>query len=276
MRRQDYTVGWICALQMEYVAAWELLEEEHSSSPIDSPYNDNNYTFGRIGDHHIVIVCFPKGRYGITSVVSVTKDMLLSFEFIRIGLMIGIGEGAPSGKHSIRLGDVVIDCLMKKKGSVVPYNFDKAVQNREFERTGSLNSPPTVLLTSLTKLSADHERKGNHIAQSVRLIMTKNPRLREKYQHAGAKHDRLYESSYIHRGGDDKCEIDCDNISPPLVRRPWRELDLDEPVMHYGPVASALFPRRWANGSISGTPFHKWRFCLVQGLCTRYLRNSAI
>lgn len=269
-------MGWICALQMEYVAAWELLEEEHSSSPIDSPYNDNNYTFGRIGDHHIVIVCFPKGRYGITSVVSVTKDMLLSFEFIRIGLMIGIGEGAPSGKHSIRLGDVVIDCLMKKKGSVVPYNFDKAVQNREFERTGSLNSPPTVLLTSLTKLSADHERKGNHIAQSVRLIMTKNPRLREKYQHAGAKHDRLYESSYIHRGGDDKCEIDCDNISPPLVRRPWRELDLDEPVMHYGPVASALFPRRWANGSISGTPFHKWRFCLVQGLCTRYLRNSAI
>ena len=179
MRRQDYTVGWICAVLPEYVAACELLDEEHT--PLPKPtHDDNAYTLGRIGDHHIVIACLPKGRYGTVSAASVAKDMLRSFECIRIGLMVGIGGGAPSPKHDIRLGDIVVGCPIKKEGGVVPYNFGKAVQDREFERTGSLNSPPTVLLTALVKLSADHERKGSYIAQSVRLIMTRNPRLRGK------------------------------------------------------------------------------------------------
>ena len=67
------------------------------------------------------------------------------------------------------------------------------------------------LPSASSDLSADHERKGNHIAQSVRLMITKNPRLREKYQHPGAEHDRLYEFIYIYRGGDDRCVIGCDN-----------------------------------------------------------------
>lgn len=49
--------------------------------------------------------------------------------------MVGIGGGALSGKHDIRLGDVVVGCPMKKEGGMVPYNFGKAVQDREFERT---------------------------------------------------------------------------------------------------------------------------------------------
>ncbi len=95
--------------------------------------------------------------------------------------MVGIGEGAPSDKHDIRLGDILVGCPIKKEGGVVPYNFGKAVLEQEFERTGSLNSLLTVLLTALSKLSADHERKGSHIAESVRLMITKNPILRGKY-----------------------------------------------------------------------------------------------
>lgn len=239
MRRQDYTVGWICAVQTEFVAASELLDEEHPPLSTDSPHDNNAYTLGRIGDHHIVIACLPKGRYGIASAASVAKDMLRSFESIRIGLMVGIGGGAPSGKHDIRLGDIVVGCPIKKEGGVVPYNFGKAVQDHEFERTGSLNSPPTVLLTALTKLSADHERKGSYIAESVRSIITKNPRLRGKYQHSSAEYNRLYESSYTHRGGDHRCEIGYNSISPPLLQRLRRKLDPNEPIVHYGLIASA-------------------------------------
>ena len=239
MRPQDYTVGWICAVQTEFVAACELLDEEHPFLPTYSSHDDNAYTLGRIGDHHIVIACLPKGMYGIASAASVAKDMLRSFESIRIGLMVGIGGGAPSGKHDIRLGDIVVGYPINKEGGVVPYNFGKAVQDHEFERTGSLNSPPTVLLTALTKLSGNHERKGNHIAESVRSIMSRNPRLQEKYQHPGAEHDRLYESSYTHGRGDNRCVISCDSTFPPLVRRPLRKLDPDGPVVHYGLIASA-------------------------------------
>ena len=238
MNRQDYTVGWICAVQTEYVAACELLDEGYFPLPTDSRHDSNAYTLGRVGDHNVVIACLPKGRYGIASAAGVAKDMLRSFESIRIGLMVGIGGGAPSDKHDIRLGDVVVGCPMKRAGGVIPYNFGKAIQDREFEQTGSLNSPPTVLLTALTKLSADHERKGSHIAESVRMMISKNQRLRGKYQHPGAEHDRLYESTYTHRGGDHGCEIACDRVCPPVLQRPRRDLDPDEPMVHYGLIAS--------------------------------------
>ena len=160
-------MGWIYTVQTELVAACKLLNEEHPLLSTNSSHDNNAYTLGRIDDHHIVIACLPKERYGIASAASVAKDMLRSFESIRIGLIVGIGEGAPSGKHDIRLGDIVVGCPNKKEGGVVPYNFGKAVQDLEFKRTGSLNSPPTVLLTALTKLSTDHKRKGSHITESV-------------------------------------------------------------------------------------------------------------
>ena len=210
-------MGWICALQTEFVAACELLDEEHPSLSTDSPHDNNAYTLGRIGDYHIVIAGLLKWRYGIASTASVAKDMLRSFDSIRIGLMIDIGGGAPSGEHNIRLGDVVVGCPVKKEGGVVPYNFGKAVQTQEFERTGSLNSSPTVLLTALIKLSADHKRKGSYIAESVRLMIIKNSRLQGKYQYPDAEYDKLYESTYTYREDNKRCEIDCNSISPSLL-----------------------------------------------------------
>lgn len=239
MHRRDYTVGWICAAETEYLAACELLDEEHPSPSSHSLHDHNTYTLGRIGDHHIVIACLPKGRYGIASAASVAKDMLRSFESIRIGLMVGIGGGAPSEKHDIRLGDVVVGCPTSSMGGVVPYNFGKAIQDQEFQETGFLNLPPTLLLTALMKLSVDHKRKGNRIAESVRRMIIKNPRLSEDYRHPGAEHDRLYESSYIHRDNDHRCESSCDSTSPPVVRRSPRALDPDAPMVHYGLIASA-------------------------------------
>ena len=232
-------MGWICAVETEYAVACELLDEEHPLLPIDSPHDGNTYTLGRIGVHNVVIACLPKGRYGTASAASVAKDMQRSFEFIRIGLMVGIGGGAPSEKHDIRLGDVVVGCPVKREGGVISYNFGKAIQGQEFEQTGSLNSPPTVLLTALNNVHARHERKGNNIAESAQAIIGKNPRLRQDHQYPGAEHDRLYESSYTHRGDDQKCDISCDNAYPPLLQRPRREVDTDGPVVHYGLIASA-------------------------------------
>ena len=241
MHPRDYTVGWICAVETECVAACELLDDEHLAPLSDSfhdPHDNNTYTRGRIGEHHIVIACLPKGRYGIASAASVAKDMLRSFESIQIGLMVGIGGGAPSDKHDIRLGDVVVGCPLNRVGGVVPYNFGKAIQDHEFQETGSLNSPPTLLLTAVTKLSVNNKRKGNNIAKWVKKI-TKNANLSEEYQHPGAEHDRLYESSYAHRDNDLKCESSCDSASPPVLRRPRRAPDPNAPMVHYGLIASA-------------------------------------
>src|SRR5271156_5840939 len=141
-------VGWICAVQTEYVVACEILDEEYPPLPISYPYDDNIYTFGRIGHHSVVIACLPKGKYGLTSAASVAKDMLRSFPSIRFGRMVGIGGGAPSLKHDIRLCYVVVSSPVGRTGGVIHYEFGKTIQNQKFERTGVLNTPPGILLTA--------------------------------------------------------------------------------------------------------------------------------
>ena len=238
MRHQNYTVGWICAVHTEFVAACELLDEEHPTLRT-APHDDNTYTLGRSGEHCVVIACLPQGRYGTVSAASVAKDMLRSFEAIRFALMVGIGGGAPSHSHNVRLGDIVVGCPVEKEGGVVPYDFGKAVQGQGFEQTRSLNSPPTFLLTALSKIRTYHERKGTHIGKSVQSTIEKNSRLRAKYQNPGAEYDRLYEASYTHRSRDHPCEACCSSSCPPLLKRPERELDPSEPMVHYGLIASA-------------------------------------
>jgi nucleoside phosphorylase len=96
---RDYNVGWICAISTEYVAAKEFLDEKHEGPDHVSSNDNNEYTLGKLGKHNVVIAVLPDGEYGIASAAIVARDMLHSFPNIRIGLMVGIGGGAPSLKH---------------------------------------------------------------------------------------------------------------------------------------------------------------------------------
>lgn len=88
---KSYTVGWICAITTEYVAARAFLDEEHEVPAYLSPQNKNDYTLGKIGRHNVVISVLPLGEYGLTSAARVAEDLLHSFPNVRIGLMVGIG-----------------------------------------------------------------------------------------------------------------------------------------------------------------------------------------
>lgn len=60
-----FTVGWIAALQSEYLAAKLVLDLEYSDPVLDHSKGDiNAYTFGRIGEHDVVIATLPSGIYG--------------------------------------------------------------------------------------------------------------------------------------------------------------------------------------------------------------------
>jgi hypothetical protein len=105
LRREDYTVGWVCALPVELAAARVILDERHQ----DLSRNDNDtniYTLGRIGEHNVVIACLPAGQTGNNSAAEVVVQMNAAFPSIRFGLMVGIGGGVPSAGLDIRLGDV--------------------------------------------------------------------------------------------------------------------------------------------------------------------------
>jgi nucleoside phosphorylase len=105
---EDYTVGWICAIATEYVAAQAFLDEKHDRPACLPPHNKTDYTLGRVGKHDVVIAVLPMGEYGTSSAARVAEDMMHSFPNIRIGLMVGIGGGSPTQKHDIRLRDVVV------------------------------------------------------------------------------------------------------------------------------------------------------------------------
>ena len=122
LTKNDYTVGWICALHIELTASSGMLDEVHIS--LDSAQgDDNNYTLGRIGEHNVVIAGLPAGNMGITPAAKVAADMLRSFPRIRFGLMVGIGGGAPSPNElppneDIRLGDVVVSIPNRELGKI--------------------------------------------------------------------------------------------------------------------------------------------------------------
>jgi nucleoside phosphorylase len=107
LRRDDYKVGWVCALPVELAAAQEMLDEEHDT-PLSDAHDTNIYTCGRVGEHNVVIACLPKGRPGTSSAAAVAVQMNMAFPSTRFGLMVGIGGGVPSAEADIRLGDVVV------------------------------------------------------------------------------------------------------------------------------------------------------------------------
>ncbi|RYC82119.1 hypothetical protein BFJ63_vAg14980 [Fusarium oxysporum f. sp. narcissi] len=145
---QTYTVGWICAVTTEFVAARALFGEKHDQLETIADNDNNNYALGRIGKHNVVMAVLPKSEYGTTSAATVARDMLRGFPNIRFGLMVGIGGGAPSAKRDIRLGDIVVSARGSGKGGVFQYDYGKAIQEHAFATTGSLNQPPQLLLDS--------------------------------------------------------------------------------------------------------------------------------
>ncbi|RKK84109.1 hypothetical protein BFJ68_g17385 [Fusarium oxysporum] len=59
---EDYTIGWICALQEEYEAACRMLDDEFEGPETSHAHDNNTYVFGRINDRKVVIGCLPDGR----------------------------------------------------------------------------------------------------------------------------------------------------------------------------------------------------------------------
>src|SRR4051812_16564282 len=104
--RNDYTIGWICALPVELAAAIAVLDEEHPRLPMGA-HDCNIYRFGQIHSHNIVIAPLPSGVIGTSSAAAVAARVCADFPRLRFTLMVGVGGGAPSGSKDIRLGDVV-------------------------------------------------------------------------------------------------------------------------------------------------------------------------
>ncbi|QGA13764.1 hypothetical protein EYB26_001415 [Talaromyces marneffei] len=238
----QYTIGWICAISTEYVAAQTFLDKKHGLPDRLSPGDCNNYTLGTIEGHNVVIAVLPNGEYGTASAAVVATHMLRSFPNVRVGLMVGIGGGVPSPKHDIRLGDIVVSSPFEGQGGVVQYDFGKAIQGQSFQLTRFLNQPPMILQTAVSGLNTQYEIEGHNLHDAVCEVLEQKPRLRRRYQRPDPKTDRLYESNVIHPSSDiqaAECVVTCGDKPPMLITRKSRTDDHDNPMIHYGLIASS-------------------------------------
>ncbi|KAF4436036.1 nacht and ankyrin domain [Fusarium acutatum] len=200
-KAEEYTIGWICALSKELIAAKAFLDVLHD--PVDNAAinDDNNYTLGSIGKHNVVIAVLPYGQYGLVNAAAALKDMTRTFSNLCAVLMVGIGGGVPHQKD-ICLDDIVVGSISPNSGSVIQYDYGRAIQGEEFTATGHLNQPPMAFLTAMSAL-----------------------------------HATLYEGNFVHQGSK---AVRCSEIcgADKLVHRDKRDEDENNPAIHYGLIAS--------------------------------------
>jgi len=205
-----------------------MLDKEHDNPESDLGDNDENlYTLGSIGEHNVVIVCLPAGRIGNNPAAAVAMQMRATFKGLRFGLVVGIGGGVPSAEVDIRLGDVVVSQPHQTFGGVVQYDAGKTTPSG-FERTGSLNAPPQILLAAVARVRANELRGRSKLSEYVSKISCI-----PKFQREKAGPDVLFEAGYSHEGGPicDKCITDRQEARQP------RDSE-EEVVVHYGTIAS--------------------------------------
>ncbi|KAH9209911.1 nucleoside phosphorylase domain-containing protein [Leptodontidium sp. 2 PMI_412] len=183
--RNQYTVGWICALYIEQTAATAMLDFKHPALP--NPRNDSNsYTLGSVGEHNVVIACLPIGQISNNQAAVVASQMLTTFPSIKFGLMVGIGAGIPP---QVQLGDVVVSSPRDQYSGVVQWDFGKERQNDTFKWTEHVNNPPSILLTAVTRLSTELAIKG---PRYVDQLIDKSSKLPAEYRKSDSLKDILF------------------------------------------------------------------------------------
>jgi nucleoside phosphorylase len=235
LSHEDYTVGWICPLEVEQIAALEMLDEEHNRLP-QPPTDHNVYNLGEIAGHNVVIAGLHQP--GNNPAATVVTQMRMTFPNLRFGLLVGIGGGVPvkTDNGIISLGDVVVSKPTGGHSGAIQYDHGKA-EIGQFRRTGALAPPPAVLLNAAQDLASKRARsRVDPVEENIKRIDT-NVRGLRRYKHPGPGQDHVYKAEYIHL----ESGVACDKCGCDPSQQVQRILeDDDEPyvVVHRGTIAS--------------------------------------
>lgn len=145
--------------------------------------------------------------------------------------MVGIGGGVPSETDDIRLGDIIVSKPGPDNGGVVQYDFGKTIRENRFIRTGSLNKPPTALLTALSTVQAKHKAAKYGY---IEYLSTIPEPLQQEFSRPGTDKDRLFAANYDHVGNNPTC----DHCDPEMVKKRAPRAS-PVPRVFYGTIASA-------------------------------------
>ena len=121
--------------------------------------------------------------------------------------------------------------LTKYTGGVLQYDLGKTIKDEKFIQTGSLNKPPVVLMTGVSKLKAVHLRKRSTIRENVDNMLKLNPAMQQDFSYRNPEGDQLFQAYYDHINSCKDCKS-CDKER--LIQRKPRATNV---IIHYGGMA---------------------------------------
>jgi nucleoside phosphorylase len=238
----DYHVAWICPVaDLELLPARLMLDEEYSTPPYDTHYDENTYVCGSINGHAVVVATCPQGQTGNVNAGRLTGPMFKTFPNIRMAVLVGIGGGIPRPNPSedpledVHLGDVVVGWPGDGKPACVYHDRGKFKVDEQFEIVGTMQDPDWRLTSALSILVSDYEMGTTTFDDQ--LARLRRHKRKARFAYPGLEHDKLYKAAYCHASEyRSKCTA-CDQNE--LIQRPQRtEEDQQTLVFHQGRIAT--------------------------------------
>jgi len=233
--RDDYAVGWVCALPIEAAAAKATLDRVHDNLPPDRNSDDNNsYILGSVQGHNVVVAYPNSEMCGKTSMADVATQLHASYPSIRFNLLVGIAGGVPNTKDDIRLGDVVVSKSTAGWPGVVQFDVDEERPENQFVPGRAPDQPTPLLLAAMGKAETAAIFDESKMPRYISEIVQKDP---VTFAHPGPEQDVLFEPSYDHSTIESE-ESGCSHCDPDRIRS-RRPREVQDPIVHYGLIASS-------------------------------------
>lgn len=234
LKREDYRIGWLCALpESESLAAQWMLDEQHSPLPRHET-DTNDYQYGSINGHNIVIACMPPSMSGNVSATYLAANMKRDFPNVKTYLFVGVGGGIPRpysdesprvAEKDVFLGDVVVGW---PENPAVPAVITHDRQITQKPERGIVAKLATVLRNH----AQGYTRFDEHLRRLDRLT---------GFGHPGRKNDLLYSSDFACSSSEeytnDHSLCDCDGTH--LMKRIQRNPPGTSFTFHRGTILSA-------------------------------------
>ncbi|KAI0205565.1 purine and uridine phosphorylase [Astrocystis sublimbata] len=199
-RREEFEIGIICALPLEYDAIalqFDEFYDEDGDVYGQAPSDRNVYTTGRIGKFNVAMVLLP--GMGKVAAAASAANFRMSYPELRLTLVVGICGGVPgTGADAILMGDVVIS------KTIVPYPYDLLRPGDPTTGAGANYSRPNreirTLLASF-QTNVGRERLQKQTSEYLKDLQGAAAPKREttEYQYPGVAEDKLFEASYHHK-----------------------------------------------------------------------------
>ncbi|KAF4333667.1 ankyrin repeat [Fusarium beomiforme] len=241
--RDDYIVGWVCALPLVATAAEAMLDSVHPDAPSDLDMTgDIKFVFGRLNGYDVVLAHPSPGNQGTGSAVETVEQVRVAFRSIRFILLIGLGGGVPYTKENISLGDVVVGRPGPGRSGLVPYEGGKVHWNDDDAGNGRseglFEKPSSTLLTATRKVEMNSILGSSHMRTYMNTIMNKHP--------TTFAPPELERNNTVGGQGGDGDAKSLDGRSERNRRRTctWQASADRLPKVHYGLVASSRHPLR--------------------------------